>query len=80
MTDEQTTPNNYSTSDLEAAINSEDPRQAFVIALTLFQRVALALEDIAAAMNEPPTVLFEQAPTTDGLGEGLFKGVGHNDK
>ena len=66
--EEQSTQHVYSEDELRSAINAGTPNDAFEIVLVLFQRMTLALESIAMSMQEPPTVLFEQAPTSDGLG------------
>jgi hypothetical protein len=58
----------YSEDELRSAVNAATPMDAFEIVLSLFQRMTLALESIALSMQEPPTVLFEQAPSSDGLG------------
>lgn len=58
----------YSDEEIRHAINANGPTEALEITLNLFQRMTLALESIAQSMKEPPTVLFEQAPMSDGLG------------
>jgi len=60
----------YTDEELRSAVNASGPTEALEITLSLFQRMTLALESIAESMKEPPTVLFEQAPTTDGLDQG----------
>lgn len=70
MSDTETTTQQrvYSDDEIRGAINNEHPLAALEITLVLFQRMTLALESIAVSMQEPPTVLFEQAPNSDGLG------------
>ena len=65
---ETTQQRTYTEDELRGAVNAETPLPAFEIVLSLFQRMTLALESIAQSMQEPPTVLFEQAPASDGLG------------
>lgn len=43
---------------IRAAVNEEDPREAFAILLTLFQRMVVSLETIADA-SKPQTLLAE---------------------
>lgn len=61
----------YSDEELRAACNEETSCDTIAIALSLFQRMTIALEGINKALNETPTALFEakgDAPQTDGLG------------
>jgi hypothetical protein len=79
MSSETLTQRIYSDEEIRNAINSEQPFAALEIVLSLVQRMTLALESIAHSMQEPPTVLFEQAPTNDGLG--VFESLkGEGDK
>jgi hypothetical protein len=69
MTSEDKPTHHYTDEEIRHAINADTPVEGLEIALKLFQRMTLALEGIAQSMLEPPTVLFEQVPHTDGLGQ-----------
>lgn len=76
LDDDKETLHVYTAEEIRHAINADTPVEGLEIALTLFQRMTLALESIAISMQEPPTVLFEQAsPSSDGVGMAdMFKG------
>jgi hypothetical protein len=69
----------YSSEDIRNAVNSEKPFEAIEIVLSLLQRMTLAVESIAQSMEEPPTVLFEQAPSTDGSSDFMLNTAGSKD-
>jgi hypothetical protein len=44
----------YTAEEIRAAINDEEPQAAFVMAVTLFQRFVVAIEEIAAQGRPKP--------------------------
>lgn len=53
----------FSDEEIRAAINDEEPQAAFVMAVTLFQRFVLAIEEIAA-QGRPRDMFTARTPQT----------------
>lgn len=66
---------NYSEEQFRTAVNDKAPHDALVMVLVIMQRIAISLERIADASEEPPAVLFEEAPRSDGLGDAFTSKV-----
>lgn len=53
----------FSDDQIRAAVNEEDPREAFAMLLTLFQRMVVSLETIAEQNTPGRQTLFGQTNT-----------------